>query len=141
MPRQRPATRTAADDDDVIFCAHGFLRFISLNQNPKLKYRNPETNQLKFKLRNPKFETGAKRIPKSLNEFVSHFVFWSFEIVSNFGFRVSNFLLPFSSHYGRSLADWPKSISNEATNDVQPVWWLAPTPAPVSPLKYSWNGT
>jgi hypothetical protein len=55
-------------------------------------------------------------------------------------FRISDFLLLFSSHYMRSLADWPTSISNEATKDVQPVWWLAPTPAPVSPLKYSWNG-
>ena len=24
-----------------------------------------------------------------------------------------------------------------ATSPVQPVWWLAPTPAPVSPWKYS----
>ena len=40
----------------------------------------------------------------------------------------------------RSLTVSPTSISNEATNDVQPVWWLAPRPAPVSPLKYSWNG-
>src|SRR5262249_22529824 len=59
---------------------------------------------------------------------------------ARFVFRFSHFLLPFSSHYVRSLADCPTSISNEATNDVQPVWWLAPRPAPVSPLKYSWNG-
>ena len=26
-----------------------------------------------------------------------------------------------------------------ATSAVQPVWWLAPMPAPVSPWKYSWN--
>lgn len=27
-----------------------------------------------------------------------------------------------------------------ATSPVQPVWWLAPMPAPLSPWKYSWNG-
>ena len=27
--------------------------------------------------------------------------------------------------------------SNFATSAVHPVWWLAPRPAPVSPLKYS----
>ena|SRR5258708_7269703 len=26
-----------------------------------------------------------------------------------------------------------------ATSPVQPVWWLAPTPEPSSPSKYSWN--
>ena len=25
------------------------------------------------------------------------------------------------------------------TSAVQPVWWLAPSPRPVSPWKYSWN--
>ena len=25
------------------------------------------------------------------------------------------------------------------TSAVQPVWWLAPRPAPLSPWKYSWN--
>src|ERR687886_2436102 len=29
--------------------------------------------------------------------------------------------------------------SSFATSAVHPVWWLAPTPAPVSPWKYSWN--
>ena len=27
-----------------------------------------------------------------------------------------------------------------ATTPVQPVWWLAPTPRPLSPWKYSWKG-
>ena len=31
----------------------------------------------------------------------------------------------------------PYSYSSETTSAVQPVWWLAPSPAPVSPLKYS----
>ena len=30
---------------------------------------------------------------------------------------------------------------NRTTSAVQPVWWLAPTPRPVSPWKYSWNST
>ena len=30
--------------------------------------------------------------------------------------------------------------SSLATRPVQPVWWLAPTPRPLSPWKYSWNG-
>src|SRR5215831_4230340 len=49
-------------------------------------------------------------------------------------------LLPFSLHHVRSLLFLSTSISSAATNDVQPVWWPAPRPIPVSPLKYSWNG-
>jgi hypothetical protein len=52
----------------------GLMRTSS--KNPKLEYRNTkQTKKLKFELRIPKSETGAKRIPKSLNEFASHFVF------------------------------------------------------------------
>ena len=29
--------------------------------------------------------------------------------------------------------------NSNATRPVQPVWWLAPRPAPLSPWKYSWN--
>ena len=28
-----------------------------------------------------------------------------------------------------------------STSAVQPVWWLAPRPRPVSPWKYSWKST
>src|SRR5215475_7237674 len=52
-----------------------------------------------------------------------------------FEFPVSRFGSFGSTHQVRSLTVLPTSISNEATNDVQPVWWLAPRPAPVSPLK------
>ena len=31
----------------------------------------------------------------------------------------------------------PLCCSNFATSPVQPVWWLAPMPAPLSPWKYS----
>ena len=65
------------------------------SKNPKLEYRNTkQTKKLKFELRIPKSETGAKRIPKSLNEFVSHFVFFdhlNLFRVSDFEFRVWSF--------------------------------------------------
>jgi hypothetical protein len=31
--------------------------------------------------------------------------------------------------------------TRSAARAVQPVWWLAPSPAPVSPWKYSWNSS
>jgi len=31
---------------------------------------------------------------------------------------------------------WPKSSISLPTSPVQPVWWLAPRPAPLSPWKY-----
>src|SRR6516164_3245223 len=31
--------------------------------------------------------------------------------------------------------------TRSATSAVQPVWWQAPTPRPVSPWKYSWKGS
>jgi hypothetical protein len=31
----------------------------------------------------------------------------------------------------------PKKSSSGATSPVHPVWWLAPSPAPLSPWKYS----
>ena len=34
-----------------------------------------------------------------------------------------------------------RSSSERTTRAVQPVWWLAPKPAPVSPWKYSWKRT
>ena len=34
----------------------------------------------------------------------------------------------------------PRRMIRSATSPVQPVWWEAPRPAPVSPWKYSWNG-
>jgi|GEM_PF-50584 len=39
-----------------------------------------------------------------------------------------------SEHFGVRLA------MRSATRPVQPVWWEAPRPAPLSPWKYSWNG-
>ena len=34
---------------------------------------------------------------------------------------------------------WRRGASASATVPVQPVWWLAPSPAPLSPWKYSWK--
>jgi hypothetical protein len=58
MARQRPTARTAANDDDIVFCAHGFLRVISLNQNPKLEYPNPKQTKsnANYESLNPKRE-------------------------------------------------------------------------------------
>ena len=36
-----------------------------------------------------------------------------------------------------SLVSKPESWMMRATQPVQPVWWLAPIPAPLSPWKYS----
>src|SRR5439155_6319754 len=35
------------------------------------------------------------------------------------------------------LPHFRHSSNNDATSAVQPVWWLAPKPAPLSPWKYS----
>src|SRR5205085_11426362 len=40
----------------------------------------------------------------------------------------------------RSTPERYALITRSATRPVQPVWWEAPSPAPVSPWKYSWNG-
>src|SRR3989441_13317852 len=45
-------------------------------------------------------------------------------------------LPPSSSFSGSTVA---KTCIRRATTPVQPVWWLAPSPAPLSPWKYSWN--
>ena len=41
-----------------------------------------------------------------------------------------------------ALVRWRiRSSMQRTTSAVHPVWWLAPTPRPVSPWKYSWNST
>ena len=42
--------------------------------------------------------------------------------------------------YGLLTPLRPRSMIRLATSPVQPVWCDAPSPAPVSPWKYSWNG-
>src|SRR4051812_24178940 len=37
----------------------------------------------------------------------------------------------------RAPSTLPNSSMSEATSPVQPVWWLAPMPAPLLPWKYS----
>jgi len=36
-----------------------------------------------------------------------------------------------------SASNWPMLWISLATRPVQPVWWEAPSPAPLSPWKYS----
>jgi hypothetical protein len=49
--------------------------------------------------------------------------------------RASSFSLGVSS--ASAAVTRPKRSSSRATRPVQPVWWLAPMPAPLSPWKYS----
>ena len=56
----------------------------------------------------------------------------------------SAYLLPYQSADNLSAfhleifgVDAPEQIEKRATKPVQPVWWLAPSPAPLSPWKYS----
>src|SRR5438445_284999 len=48
-------------------------------------------------------------------------------------------VLPTSSIFSGSTV--AKTCIRRATTPVQPVWWFAPSPAPLSPWKYSWNNT
>ncbi len=41
------------------------------------------------------------------------------------------------SPYGVRPFVWQQSSNHRVTRAVQPVWWLAPSPWPVSPWKYS----
>ena len=49
--------------------------------------------------------------------------------------RAKAALFPPSSTFVAS--SMPKSWISFATTPVHPVWWLAPSPAPLSPWKYS----
>jgi len=52
----------------------------------------------------------------------------------------SHVLLAFTSTPVCYLREYPaRGRSSFAMIPVQPVWWEAPTPLPVSPSKYSWN--
>jgi len=53
---------------------------------PKSEYRNPKQTQIQINLKSGKSKT---RNPKEAC--LEFYIFWSFEIVSNFGFRASNF--------------------------------------------------
>ena len=55
--------------------------------NPKSEYRNPKQTQSQINLNR---ENPKHRIRKEAC--LEFYLFWSFEIVSNFGFRASNFL-------------------------------------------------
>jgi len=63
-------------------------------KNPKSEYRNPKQTQRQINLK-----SGKSKTPKLKEDCLEFYLFWSFEIVSNFGFRASNFLFlaPFAS--------------------------------------------
>jgi hypothetical protein len=46
-------------------------------------------------------------------------------------------IYPWRNATGSDICSRAKLASMGATNAVQPVWWLAPRPRPVSPWKYS----
>ena len=55
--------------------------------SPKSEYRNPKQTQRQIDLKLGKSET-----PNPKEACLEFYKLWSFEIVSNFGFRASNFL-------------------------------------------------
>jgi len=57
-------------------------------RNPKSEYRNPKQTPRQINLKSAKSKT-----PNPKEARLEFDLFWSFEIVSNFGFRASNFLL------------------------------------------------
>ena len=62
--------------------------------NPKSEYRNPKQTQSQINLKSGKFKT-----PNPKEACLEIYIFWSFDIVSSFGFRASNllfFLAPFA---------------------------------------------
>jgi hypothetical protein len=55
--------------------------------NPKSEYRNPKQTQRQINLK-----SGKSKTPNAKEACLEFYIFWSFDIVSNFGFRASNFL-------------------------------------------------
>jgi len=56
-------------------------------QNPKSEFRNPKQTSRQINLNSKKSKT-----PNPKEACLEFYQFWSFEIVSDFGFRASNFL-------------------------------------------------
>jgi hypothetical protein len=62
------------------------------NKNPNIEYRNPK--QYQNSTRQRRVFIGTQRCwVKCSKRFVSGFVFWSFEFVSDLGFRASDFVI------------------------------------------------
>src|SRR4029077_3541678 len=59
----------------------------SRKTNPKSEYRNPKQTQRQINLK-----SGKSKTPNHQEACLEFYTFRSFEIVSNFGFRASNFL-------------------------------------------------
>jgi len=61
-----------------------------LRINPKSEYRNPKQT-----LKQMNLKSGKSKTPNPKEACLEFDLFWSFEFVSNFGFRASNFLARF----------------------------------------------
>jgi hypothetical protein len=57
-------------------------------QNPKSEYRNPKQTHGQTNLK-----PGKSKTPNPKEACLEFYLFWSFEIVSNFGFRASTFVV------------------------------------------------
>jgi len=77
------------DDSRKIYLAKHVLSLAegAPRQNPKSEYRNPKQTQSQLNLKTEKSKTLN---PKEA--YLEFDLFWSFEFVSNFGFRASKFL-------------------------------------------------
>jgi len=78
-------------------------------QNSKSEYRNPKQTQKEIKLK-----LGKSKTPNPKEACLELFLFWSFEIVSNFGFRASNFFGVFAR-----VTSFPISASRYSTENFK----------------------
>ena len=67
-------------------------------QNPKSEYRNPKQTQRQINLKSGKFKT-----PNPNEACLEFCMFWSFEFVSNFGFRASNLRFSNVAFFARDI--------------------------------------
>ena len=92
--------------------------------NPKSEYRNPKQTQIQINLK-----SGKSKTPNPKEACLEFYIFWSFEIVSNFGFRASNFLFlaslrPFDVTQGMLCAS--HAVSDACSDDQQSKTCLEP---------------
>jgi len=86
------------------------------NQNPKSEARNPKQLQRQINLK-----SGKSKIPNPKEACLEFYMFWSFEIVSNFGFRASNFLFLAPSRLCASHR-FPDCVIQNSTENFKYLW-------------------
>src|SRR6266508_1630733 len=69
-----------------IRCFGLFSRQAISETNPKSEYLNPKQTQRQINLK-----SGKSKTPNPKEACLEFYIFWSFEIVSNFGFHASNY--------------------------------------------------